>query len=398
MAAQWVGYALEGVDYLSQLLGFLPLPTGIAGPISLAAPAAAAVQFAWKVLRESGREHRKRVLRERIVGLREFIDSLSVDQPSPDEARASRDARTEWATAIGQLAVLVPRTMHVVQSAVTRHWLRQALLLYSPTPGAVWALHAVFYFCVMQVAAMVLVLLVQVVSGDWALVAELAPTVGLFGVPLLVSWGLAADLDRAAARPRNALQRLLLSYVPDHRWRWVWHVLFYVSLAASMSLLALVGDALDGDTTGLLVGGGVWLVLLVLSRAMAVRNPVSRSWWERWMLAYSAEAALGVASAHGFLGVPVRSSNRGGRGGDYGGWRGRGRAFGSAAGMRRGDARCHFMGPGHRRRTRTRRAADWRSEVVPSVRAGATCSVDYACAVLLLRDDRPRRSSWNRGR
>jgi hypothetical protein len=66
------------------------------------------------------------------------------------------------------------------------------------------------------------------------------------------------------------LQRALLLHVPERRGRWFWHVVFYISLTASILVLAIV--PLQTERAILVISSIPWLLLAVLSRTLAVRT------------------------------------------------------------------------------------------------------------------------------
>ncbi len=287
MTDQLVEYVLKSVEYLSKLLRILPLPASAAAAVSLVPPLVGAAQLVWKLLRERTSEHKKKVLQERVVGLREFLESFPENGLSGEETQACLEARMERSGAIRELARLVlavaGRAGASAEAILQRSCIQKSFLLYAPRPRGVWVLHVLFYFCLVELVGILSVLGLMIATGKAETARGMMAAVGIFTVPVLVFWGLAADLDRSTVPTRNALQRWLLLYAPDRRGRWLWHVLFYVGLVALVSVLGLL---LQGETgPEVLLSAGVWLSLLVVFRRAAVRERRSRI--ERWLLLYA---------------------------------------------------------------------------------------------------------------
>jgi hypothetical protein len=152
-------------------------------------------------------------------------------------------------------------------------------------------LHALFYFFVIQLLGMLFVLLLSILTGNRGTVGGFVPAVGLCLVLVHIFWGLAADSDRSVARSRNLLQRFLLLHRPSHRARWVWHVFFYIALLALVAMAPIVLEEIRTKSTAeALLGTPFWVILLVASRAAAVRGErdgrtLGRA--ARWLLFYS---------------------------------------------------------------------------------------------------------------
>jgi hypothetical protein len=287
-------FILKLLEQASKLLKSLPLPPKVAAVVSLLPPLIGVAQVSWKFLQDLSGEHKKKVLRERVLGLQNFLKSFSEAELSDEQTRATQDARREQAEAIGELARLAPPVAEgtsATQEAIRkRNWIRNTLLLYSPKPRAVWILHGLFYFFLLELLALMSVLAGAAATGSLETAGEIVPAVAVFAVPVLVFWGLASDLDRSGAHGRGPLQRWLLLYVPERRWRWLWHVLFYISLLAVVSVLGLLPEAIRSKDVDVLSAVAVWLLLALIFRKVAVRqdrNERKLGRLQRWLLLYA---------------------------------------------------------------------------------------------------------------
>jgi len=290
-----VEYVLKLVEYLLKLLKLLPAPPKVAGAATLLPPLIGVAQLGWRYVKETSSEQRKKALREKIVGLQQFLQAIPETDLSEEQTRAYQDARRERSLALSRLAGFAPVVAQgpaaLPAPVQQRSWIRRAFLLYAPSPPAVWILHGLFYFCLTELAAMLIALAAELAAHRAGEAVAILPAAAMFGVPLLVFWGLAADSDRSVARSRNTLQRWLLLYRPERRGRWVWHVLFYIALVALISLTSVMTDLVQSRSyLEALWAPAFWLLLVLGIRKAAVRRPQpahGRSRVERWLLLYA---------------------------------------------------------------------------------------------------------------
>lgn len=284
---------LKLLGHLLSILKLLPIPPKVAGTVSLLPPLIGAAQVSWKFVQNLSGEHKKKVLRERILGLQNFLKSLSETELTDKQTQATQDARRERDEAMGELARLAvtESTAAVTEPSRKRNWVRRTLLLYAPKPRAIWILHALFYFFSLEFIAILLVAVADAATGTLETAADMIPALAVFLTPVLLCWGLASDLDRSGVRERNLLQRWLLLYAPQRRLRWVWHVLFYLSLMALGSLLMLLPEAIQSkDVPDTLFAIAMYLLVALLFRGAAVRpdrNERKFGLLSHWLLLYA---------------------------------------------------------------------------------------------------------------
>src|SRR5436309_2628606 len=99
-------FALGLLEHTSKFLKVLPVPPKIAAAVSLLPPLIGAAQVSWRFLQDLSSEHKKKMLREKILGLQSFLKSFPEAALSEEQTQATQDARRDQAQAISLLARL----------------------------------------------------------------------------------------------------------------------------------------------------------------------------------------------------------------------------------------------------------------------------------------------------